>query len=98
MNRTILPLPAAALTLGLMLSLPAAAGDPPDNTASADSRLQGLVASHSRAMLDRGGWNNPWVRGDRYAAGAPLLTVDAGSGVTTGGEPQRAVARLLVSR
>ena len=65
---------------------------------SADRRPQTIVTGYTRAALDRGGWANPWVSGDAYAAGAPLLAVTVGSGLTSLGEPQRAAVPLLAAR
>jgi hypothetical protein len=71
----------------------------PEATAeSADRRLQTLVAGYTRDMLDRGGWSNPWVSGDTYAAGVPLQTVAVGSGVTSHGAPDVEPLRLLAAR
>lgn len=50
---------------------------------SGDRRLQAIVAGYSRAMLDRGGWSNPWVVEDHYAGGEPLRAVPVGHGLTT---------------
>lgn len=66
--------------------------------ASADRRLNALVARHTRAALDRGGWSNPWVVGPAYAAGEPLLAVAVGGGATTLGEPHGAPVRVAAAR
>ncbi len=51
-----------------------------------------MVTHHDRATLDRGGWRNPYVAGDHYAAGQPLETAKVGNGVTTRGPGPKASA------
>jgi hypothetical protein len=65
---------------------------------SADEKLQAIVASYDRARLDRGGWRNAWADGDHYAAGEPLLAVQVGAGVTSGGGVPVAASVQLASR
>ncbi len=50
---------------------------------SGDLTIQAIFAGYSRALLDRGGWTNPYVSEDHYAAGEPLLAVRIGEGATT---------------
>lgn len=75
--------------------MPAATGAAADTVPalSAEQLLQRALAGYTRAALDRGGWRNAWVMGDRYAAGEPLLAAAVGSGVTSVGaviaEPTR---------
>lgn len=51
-----------------------------DETESADARMAQIVAQYDRSMLDRGGWENPYL--PSVSAGNPLLAVAVGSGVT----------------
>jgi len=53
------------------------------NEPSGEQTLMNIVAGYGRALLDRGGWNNPWVAESTYASGEPLLAVRIGDGVTT---------------
>lgn len=50
---------------------------------SADQRLNSIVASHSRELLDRGGWVNSYLDNADYASRNPLLTVQVGDGCLT---------------
>lgn len=63
--------------------MPGATGTSAATDLSGDQRLQAIVAGYRRAMLDRGGWSNPWVVEDHYAGGEPLLAVPVGHGLTT---------------
>jgi hypothetical protein len=65
---------------------------------SADSVLQAVLTGYDRVALDRGGWSNPWVSTERYAAGEPLLAVKVGEGVTTRTAAARAIERSVASR
>jgi hypothetical protein len=65
---------------------------------SGDEKLQAIVATYDRARLDRGGWRNAWADGDHYAAGEPLLAVQVGAGVTSGGGVPVAASVQLASR
>jgi hypothetical protein len=78
--------------------MPAGTGSVADTARSADERLQQMVAGYSREPLDRGGWRNPWVGGDRYAAGEPLLTAAVGAGVTSGGATTADLKRQVAAR
>jgi hypothetical protein len=51
--------------------------------ASAEQRLQAHLTALDRQALDKGGWRNPFVQGEHYAAGASLQEVPAGSGITS---------------
>ncbi len=54
---------------------------------SAFARRQILrsTTGYDRATLNRGGWTNPFLAGDHYAVGQPLLAAKVGGGVTSGG-------------
>ncbi|HET7825326.1 MAG TPA: hypothetical protein VFK90_08330 [Anaeromyxobacter sp.] len=66
---------------------------------SGDALLGRIVAGLDRAALDRGGWNNPYVRNaETYEAGHPLLLATPGQGVTTGGPTQAEVRPTVASR
>lgn len=75
-----------------------APGVAPAAPESADARLQAIVAAHTRAALDRGGWSNPWMHGDGYAAGDPLRAAAVGGGVTSPGARPAAVVQVLAAR
>lgn len=64
--------------------LPAATGAEPAPR-SADAIMAEQVAHYSRKVLDRGGWNNPHAPGSGYDAGSPLMAVQPGNGVSSGG-------------
>jgi len=69
------------------------AGQPLQEGESGDVLLSRAVAGYTRAALDRGGWENPFVADGRCAAGNPLHTVSVGEGVTLlGGEPASVTA------
>ncbi len=51
-----------------------------DAKESADARMAGIVAQYDRRMLDRGGWENPYLA--KVSAGNPLLAAAIGAGVT----------------
>lgn len=53
---------------------------------SADERLTQIVSAYTRALLDRGGWENTILANSRYASGNPLLAVEMGSGMTIASE------------
>jgi len=61
---------------------------------SGDELLSRAVARYTRAMLDRGGWENPFVADSRCAAGNPLHTVSVGEGVTLLGRESRSVTAV----
>ncbi|MEY4747837.1 MAG: hypothetical protein RIQ60_51 [Pseudomonadota bacterium] len=63
--------------------MPAGTGQFMAAQGSGDAHLAQVLAGYDRVALDRGGWTNPWVLADHYAAGAPLLAVKVGDGVTT---------------
>jgi hypothetical protein len=65
---------------------------------SADSVLQAVLTGYDRVALDRGGWANPWVSTEGYAAGEPLLAVKVGDGVTTIGAARPAPITALAAR
>jgi len=65
---------------------------------SADHRLQIIVASLTRAHLDRGGWRNALMAGDHYAAGEPLLAANIGGGVTSPGAAPDELSQRYASR
>jgi hypothetical protein len=48
---------------------PCAAIGPQAPGGSADARLNRIVRSHTREMLDRGAWVNPWMPPDPHSAG-----------------------------
>jgi type II secretory pathway pseudopilin PulG len=50
---------------------------------SGDELLMRSVSAYTRAALDRGGWENPFVPDTHYAAGNALLAVGVREGVTT---------------
>ncbi|NMG28538.1 hypothetical protein [Aromatoleum evansii] len=54
-----------------------------DGTQSADTVMTATLAGYSRALLDRGGWLNPYVKTRTYDAGHPLLASAPGDGATT---------------
>jgi len=75
---------------------PAAAGEDAatalvdsDRSESADQRMARIVAQYGRAMLDRGGWDNPYL--PSVALGNPIAAVALGAGVTVGQQPTRSV-------
>lgn len=61
----------------------AAATSDEDGTKSADTVMAATLAGYSRALLDRGGWFNPYVNTRTYDAGHPLLASAPGDGATT---------------
>lgn len=50
---------------------------------SADQVMAAVLLGYSRALLDRGGWLNPYAPTRHYDAGTPLLAKAVGDGVTT---------------
>jgi hypothetical protein len=50
---------------------------------SGDSQMGKVIASHTRAFLDKGAWENTLMRNSQYAAPNPLLATAVGSGVTS---------------
>ena len=52
-------------------------------TPSGDMLLGEIVASYSRSILDRGGWENTLMTNSEYTAANPLLAVGVGSGATS---------------
>lgn len=66
-------------------------------TPSGEQTLMNIVAGYGRSLLDRGGWNNPWVAESSYASGEPLLAVRIGDGVTTRMAAARTSAQLAVA-
>jgi len=71
--------PILAAQVGTGVTIPAAVGE----SASGDELLTRAVSLYTRARLDGGGWENPFVGAPHYAAGNPLLAVRVGEGVTT---------------
>ncbi len=60
-----------------MISNPSLAGPAPK---SGDELMARIVAQYRRAMLDRGGWENPYL--PSTASGNALASVPVGNGVT----------------
>ena len=52
-------------------------------TLSGDMLMGEIVASYSRSILDRGGWENTLMTNSEYTAANPLLAVGVGSGATS---------------
>lgn len=50
---------------------------------SADRVMATVLAGYTRALLDRGGWLNPYVATRNYDAGHPLLAMAVGDGATS---------------
>jgi len=50
---------------------------------SADTVMAAVLAGYTRALLDRGGWLNPYVNTRNYDAGHPLLAMAISDGATT---------------
>ena len=48
-----------------------------DQTDSADLRMAAIVGEYDRGMLDRGGWENPYL--PPGSAGSPILAVTIGA-------------------
>jgi len=63
--------------------VPEASGDYVAKTASADQRLDRIVAAYTRETLDRGGWYNSYAPDTGYSAPDVLVAVNVGNGVTT---------------
>jgi hypothetical protein len=59
---------------------------------SGDLLMGEIVASYSRSILDRGGWENTLMTNSEYTAANPLLAVGVGSGATSLG-----VERMQIS-
>jgi hypothetical protein len=95
-------LPQASASFGEAVAIAGesvAAGSPPEEGVSGDALVARIVAGLDRAALDRGGWNNPYVRNAATSeAGHPLLLATPGQGVTTGGPAQSDVRPLVASR
>lgn len=49
---------------------------------SADTVMARVLAGYTRALLDHGGWINPYVTTPGYDAGNPLLAMAPGDGAT----------------
>ncbi len=56
-----------------------------DESQSADQRMAQIVAQYDRRMLDRGGWENPYL--PKAGAGNALFAVAVGDGVTQPAAP-----------
>ena len=56
-----------------------------DESQSADERMAQIVAQYDRRMLDRGGWENPYL--PEGSAGNALLAAAVGEGVTQPAAP-----------
>jgi hypothetical protein len=50
---------------------------------SGDLQMGEIVASYTRSILDRGGWENSLMTNSEYTAANPLLAVGVGSGATS---------------
>lgn len=50
---------------------------------SADQVMTAVLLGYNRALLDRGGWLNPYAPTRHYDAGHPLLAKAVGDGATT---------------
>jgi hypothetical protein len=50
---------------------------------SGDQQMGEVVASYTRSILDRGGWENTWMTNSNYTAANPLMAVGVGSGATS---------------
>lgn len=80
----LLCIPARALAIGtvsVLVLFPVRAAESP---LSGDLQMAEVVASYTRPMLDRGGWDNTLMRDSGYAAANPLLAAQVGSGATSG--------------
>ena len=64
---------------------------------SGDALLMRSVAVYTRALLDRGGWENPFVSATSNAASDSLVEVHSGEGVTTV-DPVAAASRSAAVR
>jgi hypothetical protein len=42
-----------------------------------------IVASYTRSLMDKGGWENTLMTNSEYTAANPLLAVGVGSGATS---------------
>lgn len=76
--------------------LPTADANAPVPTVSADRMLTRIVAAQTREILDRRGWENPYLTNSNYASGNTLLAVEVGNGITTPsvGTPVREFAKV----
>lgn len=67
-------------------------------TPSGDVQVRWIIASYTRSVLDKGGWENTLMRNSNYTAANPLLAVSIGSGATSGRTENGEMPRQLVSR
>jgi hypothetical protein len=91
-NLEVKSLRQASVPRGIWYNPMMPAGTGRSGSASADQVLAGILVSYTRQVLDRGGWSNPVMATQDYAAGNPLLVVRAGDGVTTVAAAPRAVS------
>lgn len=67
-------------------------------TPSGDVQIRWIIASYTRTILDKGGWENTLMSNSKYTASNPLLAVSIGSGATSGLIENDEMPRQLVLR